>query len=135
MFEDTVRRSRSVSLTPLIDVVFLLLIFFMLASTFLQTQALTVLTPGVSSAEQPTDDAVVEVWLLADGTIKVDREPVLAGGLAAALRGVVSARPDIVVSVLAEEGARTQLLVTAVEAARDAGAKTVGTARAERLEP
>lgn len=135
MFEDTVRRSRSVSLTPLIDVVFLLLIFFMLASTFLQTQALTVLTPGVSSAEQPTDDAVVEVWLLADGTIKVDREPVLAGGLAAALRSAVSARPDIVVSVLAEEGAQTQLLVTAVEAARDAGVKTVGTARAERLEP
>jgi len=134
MFDDEIPKARSVSLTPLIDVVFLLLIFFMLASSFLQTQTLTMLTPAASTDEQPMDDAVVEVWLLANGTIKVDREEVALPNLKAGLKKAIGGGGDVVVSILAEEGSRVQLLVSAVEAAKEVGVQTVGTARVERLE-
>ena len=49
MFEEPIRKRGMASLTPLIDVVFLLLIFFMLTTSFLQEQSLSVVTPAPSA--------------------------------------------------------------------------------------
>jgi len=134
MFDEFATKRRTVSLTPLIDVVFLLLIFFMLTSSFLQTQSLAVVTPAPSEDELPEDIAVVEVWLLGNGGLKVDGEPVQPDGLEAAIAAAIGQRAEITVSVLAEPGSKTQNLVRAIEAARKAGASKVGTARVEKLE-
>lgn len=131
---DEPRKRRTVSLTPLIDVVFLLLIFFMLTSSFLQTQALSIFTPSPSEQEQlPEDISVVEVWLEGDGGLAVDGEAVTLAELKPAIAAAIDGREDMTVSILAEPGARTQALISAIEAARDAGAADVGTARVEEL--
>ena len=123
------------SLTPLIDVVFLLLIFFMLTTSFLKTQALSVVTQATSAAELPTDSRVVEIWLMGDGTVRVDGTPVEREELAAAVKAGIGDRKDMTVTILAETGSRTQALVSAVEAARQSGARNVGTARVEKITP
>ena len=133
VFDVPVRRRRLTSLTPLIDVVFQLLIFFMLTTSFLQTQALSVVTPAANQKELPSDARVVEIWLMGDGSLRVDGEPVSAEGLADAVRAKISDRTDMTVTILAERDSRTQQLVRAVEAAREAGASNVATARVERL--
>lgn len=135
MFDEPVRRRNMASLTPLIDVVFLLLIFFMLTTSFLKTQALSVVTPATSAEELPTDSRVVEIWLMGDGTVRVDGSPVERGELAAAVKAGVGDRKDMSVTILAETGSRTQALVSAVEAARQSGARDVGTARVEKITP
>lgn len=86
MFEEPLRRRGMASLTPLIDVVFLLLIFFMLTTSFLQTQSLAVVTPAPSVDELPTDARVVEIWLLGNGTIAIDGTPVERSALAEGLK-------------------------------------------------
>jgi biopolymer transport protein ExbD len=121
------------SLTPLIDVVFQLLIFFMLTTSFLQTQALSVVTPAADQKELPEDARVVEIWLMGDRSLRVDGDPVSSAGLADAVRAKIGDRTDMTVTILAERDSRTQQLVRAVEAAREAGATNVGTARVERL--
>lgn len=132
-FDVAVRRRRMTSLTPLIDVVFQLLIFFMLTTSFLQTQALSVVTPAADQKELPKDARVVEIWLMGDGSLRVDGDPVAPEGLAEAVGGKIGDRTDMTVTILAERDSRTQQLVRAVEAAREAGATNVGTARVERL--
>lgn len=135
MFEEPVRRRGMASLTPLIDVVFLLLIFFMLTTSFLQTQSLAVVTPAPSVDELPTDARVVEIWLLGNGTIAIDGTPVERAALAEGLKQAIGERKDLTVTILAEKGSKTQALITAIEAARQSGAKSVGTARVERIAP
>jgi biopolymer transport protein ExbD len=131
MFDEPTRKRGMASLTPLIDVVFLLLIFFMLTTSFLQTQSLSVVTPAPSAADLPKDARVVEIWLNGDGAI--DGKPIERAALAQGLKAAIGERKDITVTILAERGSRTQALVAAVEAARQSGAKSVGTARVEKI--
>jgi biopolymer transport protein ExbD len=60
------KRARpTIHLTALIDIVFLLLIFFLLASSFVDQQGVVIFVPEVSSEDKE---------LLADIVIKIDRE-------------------------------------------------------------
>lgn len=133
MFDKPIHKKRIVSLTPLIDVVFLLLIFFMLASSFLQTQALAVLTPAPNPEEIETDRHVVEVWVLRDGTHRLDGEVIAPDMLSDGIRRNLGGDPEAVVSILAEEGSAVQPLIAAIEAARNGGAQAIGTSRVEAL--
>lgn len=133
MFDEPIHKKRIVSLTPLIDVVFLLLIFFMLASSFLQTQSIAVLTPAPNPEEVETDRHVVEVWVLADGTLRLDGDPIAPDGLSDGIRNNLGGDPEAVVSILAENGSAVQPLIAAIEAARNGGAQSIGTSRVESL--
>lgn len=135
MFDEPIRRRGMFSLTPLIDVVFQLLIFFMLSTTFMHSQTLTISTPSRSAGALPQDANVVEIWLMGDGSIRVAEKPVAAGDLTAAVKSALGGRTDMTVSILAEKNSRTQAFVGAVEAARNAGARNVATARIEKFVP
>ncbi len=131
MFDVPVHKKRIVSLTPLIDVVFLLLIFFMLATTFIRTQALAVLTPAPSAQEVAKDRHVVEVWVLSDGTHRLDGEVIALEELSKGVRRNLGGDPEAIVSILVEKGATVQPLIDAMEAARNGGAQSIGTSRVE----
>src|SRR3546814_20664632 len=60
------RRRASISLTPLIDVVFILLIFFMLASSFLDERAIEIDSPAPALGG-PSLDGALFVELRGDG--------------------------------------------------------------------
>ena len=64
----TPRRARTISLTPLIDVVFILLLFFMLSTQFTEQQAITFKVPAANTAAivQP-DDKQLLIKLMPDG--------------------------------------------------------------------
>lgn len=130
LFDEPVGRKRVLSLTPLIDVVFLLLIFFMLASTFMKTQTLTVITPAPDESEEvDTDRVVIELGVHADGHLTIDGKTVLVGNLEDKLKARIKESPEAIVSILAEKDALVQPLIWAVDAARRAGADTVSTSR------
>jgi biopolymer transport protein ExbD len=135
MFEEPIRRRAGLSLTPLIDVVFQLLIFFMLTTTFMHSQMLTVSTPAASEGALPQDANVVEIWLMADGSTRVAEKPVASGDLVNAVKTALGGRTDLTVSIFAEKGSKTQAFVAAVEAARLSGAKNVATAKVDKFKP
>jgi biopolymer transport protein ExbD len=135
MFEEPIRRRVGFSLTPLIDVVFQLLIFFMLTTTFMHSQMLTVTTPTTSDGGLPEDANVVEIWLMSDGTTQVAEKPVKPEGLVDAVKKALDGRTDLTVSIFAEKGSKTQAFVSAVEAARLSGAKNVATAKVDKFKP
>ncbi len=110
------RMVTSIGLTPLIDVVFLLLVFFMLASTFLKFNYLP-LTAAGEGAGAPSMSETVIVRVRAEGALDVNGEPVSVAELAGTLdawaeRGAERAVLRVVT------GAETGDLVGALEQAR-----------------
>jgi biopolymer transport protein ExbD len=65
------RRRRLISLTPLIDVVFILLVFFMLASSFMEWRLIDLQLGGDGGGE--VDPSAARVQLTADGVRHEDR--------------------------------------------------------------
>jgi len=123
-FRASNRGSPEVNLTALIDVVFLLLIFFMVSTTFEWRTELGIELPQAGARERARDDAVVEVVIDAAGGIEVEGRRLgdpttqsLRQALARAARGLDS--PPVVISA----DARTphQSVVTVMDAARTAG--------------
>lgn len=117
------RRSATVlNLTPLIDIVFLLLVFFMLTSHFIEEQRVPIDLPkAVTGGDGPGNEVVEVVITPADGLL-VDGVPVQLEHLEQTLRGALHA-PDVkVVRLRGDQAASLGLAVQVIDAARSAGA-------------
>ena len=114
---------RPLGLTPLIDVVFLLLLFFMLASTFQKYGEIDLVTAGTGAGVVPADRPLL-VRLHEDGSIDVNALAVQLDDLADALEDAI-ANDERRVLVQAREGAPTQGLVDVLERVRELGIKRV----------
>lgn len=78
------RRKHNISLTPLIDVVFILLVFFMLATSFVDWREIGLATGATPAAASDTPSAVVRV--APDGGLRYDGRGYSADALAHTLR-------------------------------------------------
>ncbi|MGD9862057.1 MAG: ExbD/TolR family protein [Pseudodonghicola sp.] len=126
-----------ISLVPMIDVMLILLVFFMVTSTYLnldmipaarRTEAAVPPQPGPGEG----GGATVLIRLGADGVPVLQGRPLPAPDLIAALERLVARDPLAQVIVLPSGAARTQALVSVLDAAAQAGAVRL---RVIRLEP
>lgn len=127
-------RRRTISLTPLIDVVFILLMFFMLTSTFTPWQAVDLRVPVAGpGADAPQLQAVI---LHADGALSLHGRP-LSLSDADTADGPAALDPTGTIVVFPEADTRVQTIVTAFErlAARGVVGATLGEALDRRMEP
>jgi biopolymer transport protein ExbD len=110
------RRARRPSLTPLIDVVFLLMVFFMLAARFGAERALPLMPAGGGGAWQGPP-RLVEV---AAGGLRLNGRAVAPEALAGEVSALMPA-PDAPVVLRPDEAAPVQVLVEAMAMLRAAG--------------
>lgn len=110
------RARRRPNLTPMIDVVFLLLIFFMLASRFGVDRALPLAVAG-SAGEYSGPPRLVE---LTPTGLSLNGIPVTSDGLADALAPLMQS-PDDVIILRARDGADLQALVAVMDRLGTAG--------------
>jgi len=105
-FRQLRRPEVSINLTPLIDVVFLLLIFFMVSTSFSELTQLVVDLPEAEGAPASTDTTLLLVVDVA-GNMTRDGEPVPndARGLSAAMGERLSGNTDIPVTLSADHRA------------------------------
>lgn len=109
-------RRRRMSLTPMIDVVFLLLVFFMLAARF-GVEGTVSLSLGGTAAPYEGPPRLVDIY---PAEVRLNGVPVAADVLAASLRGLMKSPQDIVVLRI-REGANTQRLVDIMQLLKAAG--------------
>jgi biopolymer transport protein ExbD len=115
-----------INLSPLIDIVFLLLIFFMVTSVFVEETGVTVQQPQALTAESLERQSLL-LALTAEGEVRFDGEVVPLNsvrGLVARLQRE-SERPVI---ILADEASRSGLLVQLMDECRLGGAAQVSVA-------
>ena len=117
-FRQLRRPEVSINLTPLIDVVFLLLIFFMVSTSFSDLTQLVVDLPEAEGTPASADTSVLLVVDVA-GNMTLDGEPVPNNvrGLSAAMGERLSGNTDIPVVLSADAMTPHQYVVTAMDVA------------------
>ena len=115
------RRRALISLTPLVDVVLILLVFFMVASSFRDWRAIT-LDSGVSGGNgaSPRMEGALLVEVLPDG-VRLSGEPVSLELLRTRVRGHTAKRPDLRVLIEPSPGVGLQETVHVIDALRESG--------------
>jgi biopolymer transport protein ExbD len=119
------RSSQVLNLTPLIDIVFLLLVFFMLTAHFIEDQAIDIQLPEAQSSQPSDTDDTVEVALLPNGEILVDKRPTAQDDLEEALRGALHAPGKRFVRLRGDQNAFFGTGIKIIDAARNAGAESL----------
>lgn len=119
------RRSRTATdddarILPLINVVFLLLIFFMLAGR-LSTSDPFEIEPPHSRSEQPPEAQTLEILVAADGRLALDNRVVEETQLRTTLQQRLNEQPDLRIRLRADGRADTPDIVGLMELLREAG--------------
>ena len=113
-----------VNITPLIDVVFILLVFFMLAGTIERPDPVPVdlaqsTSPDMSDADSEKD---LIVTLDPDGRIFIEDERLDEAGLARRVSDTLAWRPDVLINVKADSQTEAVRVIEVMEVMREAGA-------------
>jgi len=113
-----------VNLTPMIDVVFLLLLFFMVSTSFIRESSLKVDLPEATGEAMVEQQQPIDIVIQADGQFLVNDEvlPVISREtLTNVLKRVAVDRTDPHIIISADANAEYQHIVTAMDTAQQLG--------------
>ena len=118
------RLKQELSVAPLIDVVFLLLIFFMLTSTFIEPEAVDLMLEGGQSATvTPTEP--LEVQVTTEGTIRLNGLRLSLGQLTTEISARIKGDQERAVTIKADAEVQVQVLVQIMDQVQLAGANNL----------
>ena len=110
-----------VDLTPLIDVIFQLVLFFMVSTTFISAPGFQVDLPRSSADALIREEQEIQVWMTSEGEVYVDREPMSWEALEASLRRRAEADPSTLVVIKADTEVDHGRVVEVLDLARNQG--------------
>lgn len=109
-----------INLTPLIDVVFLLLIFFMVSTTFTKETHLSIELPEASNTATAVEQVGIDIVINSSGQYAVNGQSLVnkqADTLSRALQAISQDKQDIPVVITADANASHQSVVRAMDVA------------------
>ena len=113
-----------VNLTPLIDVVFLLLIFFMVSTTFIRESEIELTLPEASAEARNEEPETIDIAIDRNGRYFVNGKALINTQVATIRQALTDARPadgKPVIVISADAAASHQAVISAMDAARQAG--------------
>jgi biopolymer transport protein ExbD len=123
-FSRRVRQEVEVNLTPLIDVVFLLLIFFMVSTTFTKETHLSIDLPEASSQTSRAADLQIEISITREGNFAINGVALInreQSTLRSAVEKVSEGDTSIPMVITADSATPHQSVVTALDVAGQLG--------------
>ena len=133
------RQTPTVIIIALIDVLIVMLIFLMATTTFRQHPALQLALPESTQAQKsgvsPKPPLVVSVDLVGDFRLGSDPTPITANVLSDTLKIEALKNPDVQLAIRADEGSPFGRIVRVMDAAKEAGIKTVNAYTRSRGQP
>jgi biopolymer transport protein ExbD len=124
-FEGRRRSGQSLNIIPLIDVLFFMIMFFMLTSHFVREKSLPVDLPQARSGTTERVTERVEITVTQKGEVLLHEHIVEPGALEAMLREELSRREDKTVRVRGDKSAALEKFVGVLDTAHRAGASGV----------
>ncbi|MEZ4458210.1 MAG: biopolymer transporter ExbD [bacterium] len=120
-------QQQDIDMSPLIDMVFILLIFFMVSTTFVKDMKLDLERPGAASAERASSKAV-RIYIDAASDVWIDGLPVKTWMLQSRVRELVETGGTQAVLVVVDRRVPSEKLLEVVDQCRLAGVADVGVA-------
>lgn len=118
---------QEINLTPMIDMVFILLIFFLVASSFVKEAGIEVTRPVAQTAEIQ-GRGTIRIALSENGEVWMDRRPVDVRAVRANVERMLAESPEASVVVLSDAAAQTGLLIQVMDQVRLAGVDDIAVA-------
>ncbi len=121
-------RRPEIQMSPLIDVIFLLLIFYAVTTQFVTDQRLKLDLPDAKTAEEVgrgREERLPIVKIARDGSIWIDDIEISEEDLEARISDLVQRRPEQTVILKGDEGADYGVVVHVLDIARSVGAKSI----------
>jgi biopolymer transport protein ExbD len=127
------RRNRSteeeleINLTPMLDVTFIMLIFFIVTASFVKESGIDVNRPGAATAEKKERGNIL-VAITENGQVWMDKRPIDVRAVRANIERLHAENPQGSVVIQADRNSKNGLLVSVMDAAREAGVYNVSIA-------
>jgi len=119
--------SEEINLTPMLDVVFIMLIFFIVTATFIKEAGIQVERPDTSTADTQ-DDASILIAISSKDEIWVDRKERAPQELRGVIERLHAENPKGSIVIQADEESTNEKLVLVLAAAKAAGVTNVSIA-------
>ncbi len=130
-FEGRARIHSHLDIAPLIDIVFLLLVFFMLTSTFLVPEAIELELPESSSATV-TEITPIIIALNASGELALNGKSITHAQLRTTIQPMISRNPDVAITLKSDAQTKVQQLLKVMDEIRAAGGSDIALATLQR---
>mgnify|MGYP000057755343 FL=1 len=117
------------NITPMLDIVFIILIFFVVSTSFVKESGVDVSRPDASSAERKERGNIM-IGITADNQVWIDRRQVDIRAVRANIERLHAENPEGAVVVQADKDSKTGLLVQVIDQSRLAGVQDVSIAAA-----
>lgn len=115
------------NITPMLDVVFIILIFFVVSTSFVKESGVDVSRPTASSAERKERGNIM-IGISAENAIWIDKRQVDVRAVRANVARLHAENPEGAVVIQADKDSRTGLLVQVIDQSRLAGVRDVSIA-------
>jgi biopolymer transport protein ExbD len=121
------RQSLEINIAPLIDMVFILLIFFLVTTSFVKETGIDVNRPTAATAVS-REKANIMIGVSQDNRIFMDNREIDVRALRANVERALAENPESSVVIVADKESRTGIAIQAMDACRMAGARNVSIA-------
>ncbi len=123
----TEEEDNEINLTPMLDVVFIMLIFFIVTASFIKEAGIDVRRPDAPTADRQ-DDAAILIAISAEDEIWIDRKETDARSVRSMIERLHAENPKGSIVIQADEESTNETLVAVLEAAKQAGVSAVAIA-------
>jgi biopolymer transport protein ExbD len=113
-----------INLTPMLDVVFIMLIFFIVTAVFVKDPGVEIDRPEAVMAITPEGGSIF-VAITPSDEIWIDRRQIEAAGVRLAIERLHSENPESGVVIQADNGAHNAVVIEVMDAAKAAGVSSI----------
>jgi biopolymer transport protein ExbD len=117
-----------INMTPMLDIVFIMLIFFIVTTSFVKEIGINVNRPTDAPPQTKEENDVVLIEITDTGQIRMSGRTVDVGAVQANVERARAEKPDATVVVAASKDSNAGILVRVIDQARMAGATNVSIA-------
>jgi biopolymer transport protein ExbD len=117
-----------INLTPMLDVVFIMLIFFIVTASFIKEVGIDVNRPDAPMTQSEPEDANILVMINANDEIWIDRRLIDPRAVRANIERLHAENPDGSVVIQANNKSSNKMLVEVMDSARLAGVYSISIA-------
>jgi len=110
----------AIDMTPMLDIVFIMLIFFIVTTVFVKEAGIEVNKPGASQAVLPKN-ANIFIAITKDGDVWMDKREIKVDSIRASIERLISEQPTDVVIIQADEDAEHGVVIKVMDQIKSAG--------------